>query len=311
MSGHPPLSSTGPQPVEHVQTRREIEAMLDSRGLRPRKQFGQHFLVDGNLMRRLAASAEIGPKDVVLEVGPGTGGLTDLLSRRAARVLAVEIDRGACGLLRQRFPADSNVELIEGDVLEGKHELNPSVVRQLNALADVAGGSVMLVANLPYQITSPLLLNLLLQHPRVTRMCFTVQAEVGDRITAAPGGKTFGPLAILVQLLSRVEVLASLPPHVFWPRPAVDSVMLRLDRKQDGIPGPVALRSFASLVRRAFDHRRKTLRSALGYVIDDGARQRVCDKIDASRRPESFSIEEWLAIFHVAMGGITSDADKN
>lgn len=285
----------------HVQTKKEIEAALASADVRPLKRFGQNFLIDGNLMRRLADCAEIQPADRVLEVGPGTGGLTDLLADRAAYVVCVEIDRTLAGIVRDRFADRPHVRIIEGDVLHGKHHLNPEVAAVL-AENPSGGGAWKLVANLPYQAATPLVMNLLTDYPQVRRLCFTVQAEVADRITADPGGRDFGPLSIVVQMLSTVHVVARLGPHLFWPRPKVDSAMLRLDVHDPPPALAGCVRAFSEFVRAVFDHRRKTLRSALGFVIDDAARDRVCACVDASRRPETFGREEWLMMFETVEG---------
>lgn len=285
--------------MEHVQTRSEIEGLLRAAGLRPRKRFGQHFLIDGNLMRRLVDSAEIDPDDAILEVGPGTGGLTDLLARRARRVLAVELDRDLHALLQDRFRDAAHVELICGDVLLRKHEVATQVTSWLSSIESPAAGSLKLVANLPYNIATPLIFNLLIDHPRVRRFCFTVQREVGERITARPHTKAFGPLAILTQLLCRVHPVARIPPEAFWPRPAVDSVMLRLDVGAPPFESRPAVRAFADFVRGVFDHRRKTIRSALAYVVDTDTRDRLCETIDGRRRAETFAVDEWIALFQM------------
>ena len=285
--------------VEHVQTKHEIEQQLAARGIHPRKRFGQHFLIDGNLMRRLVDRAELEPHDLVLEVGGGTGGLTDLLSRRVARVVCVEIDRQLHSILAGRFKGAGNITIIQGDVLESKHRIRPDVAEVIRRYDGGASGHIKLVANLPYQVATPLLMNLLIDFPEVRRFCFTVQAEVGARITAEPGGKDYGPLSIVSQMLGEIETVARIPPQAFWPRPAVQSTMLRIDIRERLQADPIDLAEFAALLRAVFDHRRKTLRAALGYVVDEATRARVGQAFDATRRPESFSIDEWIKIFRL------------
>ncbi len=282
--------------MEHVQTKLEINRLLAAAGVRPRKRFGQHFLVDGNLMRRLVASADLVAEDRVLEVGGGTGGLTDLLVGRVKQVHCVEIDRDLQDILAERFRHETGFSLIRGDVLDRKHALKREVVDAIRARDP---GDVKLVANLPYQIATPLVLNLLVDHPQVRRLCFTVQAEVGERIVSGPGCKAYGPVSILSQSLCRIERVARLSPSVFWPRPAVDSVMLRMDVTTTPLPDRDDLRRFAAFVRGVFDHRRKTLRSALAYVVDEATRDAVCCEVDGSRRPESFPVDEWIDMFHL------------
>jgi len=285
--------------VEHVQTKREIAETLAEAGIQPRKRYGQHFLIDGNLMRRLVDSAELDRSDRVLEVGPGTGGLTDLLARRVDAMLAVEIDRDLLAVLEDRFRDTPGVELFLGDVLGAKHRVCDAVAAFVNG--DVgASGVVKLVSNLPYQVATPLILNLLVDHPRLVRLCFTLQAEVGERITSGPNRRSYGPLAIISQILCRVTTVARIPPEAFWPRPLVQSVMLRMDVGDPPFTDRAELHRFVDLVRGTFDHRRKTLRSALSYILEGDRLERVCQAVDAGRRPESFTVAEWMQIHSLA-----------
>ena len=287
-------------PEQHVQTKREIQAMLAGMGLRPRKRFGQHFLIDGNLMRRLVSTAELQPDDVILEVGAGTGGLTDLLADHVKELIVVEIDRDLCAMLRERFREMNGMHLLCADVLAGKNRLASEVADLLGELSARTSGSVKLVANLPYQAATPLVMNLLVEHPEVKRLCFTVQAEVAERLTAPPRCKAYGPLSIMAQTLSRIEITASLPPEAFWPRPTINSTMVRMDLIDPPFGGRATVRGLAEWVRGAFLHRRKTLRSALGYIVNQDTRDHVCEQFDATRRPESFTTEEWLAMYKLA-----------
>ena len=287
--------------MEHVQTKREIERTLAAAGLHPRKRFGQHFLIDGNLMRCLVESAELTPDDLVLEVGPGTGGLTDLLISHAGHVLCVEIDRDLAAIVSERFRDAANVTLIQGDVLVSKHTIHVQVAQFIRDHVDRGGGCVKLVANLPFQVATPLVMNLLIDYPQVRRMCFTVQAEVGERITAEPGGKDYGPLSILCQCLCTIATLARIGPHCFWPAPAVDSVMLRLDVRDDAIVARGELPAFAAFVRSVFEHRRKQLRTALKHVLSEEGRARLPAGFDATRRPEQLSFHEWVALFRAGL----------
>ena len=287
--------------MEHVQTKREIERTLAAAGLHPRKRFGQHFLIDGNLMRRLIESAELTPDDLVLEVGPGTGGLTDLLLSHAGHVLCVEIDRDLAAIVSERFRDADKITLIQGDVLVSKHTIHVPVAQVIRDYVGRGGGCVKLVANLPYQVATPLVMNLLIDYPQVRRMCFTVQAEVGERITAEPGGKDYGPLSILCQCLCTIATLARIGPSCFWPAPAVDTVMLRLDVRDDAIVARGELPAFAAFVRSVFEHRRKQFRTALKHVLGDETRLRLPVGFDDTRRPEQLSFHEWVALFRAGL----------
>ncbi len=278
----------------HVQTKTEIRATLAALGIRPRRRLGQNFLIDGNLMRRLADAAEIGPNDVVLEVGPGTGGLTDLLVGRAHQVIAVEIDRALAAHLRDRFAEQANFTLIERDVLANKNRLAPDVVEAVNRAAVCR--RVLLVANLPYGVASPLLLNLLHELPVVRRYCFAVQRDVADKMVAAPGCKAYGPLSIVLQAATEVRRIAQVPATAFWPQPKVESTMLRLDRVAQHLSGPTEVAAFATLVRNGFAHRRKTLRYNLVRCLDEGALADAAESTNLSRRPEQLTVDEWLEL---------------
>jgi 16S rRNA (adenine1518-N6/adenine1519-N6)-dimethyltransferase len=286
-----------PHRPAHVQTKTEIAALLADVGLRPRKRFGQHFLIDGNLMRRLVSTAELQPGDAVIEVGAGTGGLTDLLVTGGRRILCVEVDRDLFPLLERRFGDEPAVTLLNVDCLESKHRIHPDVDGWLRAQIDTR---VILVSNLPYHAATPLLMNLLTDYPKVERLVFTVQAEVGDRLMAAPNTKAYGPLSIVAQLLARIVSVVRIPPQAFWPRPGVDSVMLRVDRIVSPFTSSDELKRFAAFVRGVFDHRRKTLRSALGYVVEKDVCARIAECFDANRRPEALTKEEWLKVFAMA-----------
>ena len=177
------------------------------------------------------------------------------------------------------------------------------MVRALAPSPSRPAGCVKLVANLPYQVATPLLMNLLVDYPQVRRFCFTVQSEVGERLTAEPNRKAYGPLGIVTQLLGSVQTIARIGPAAFWPRPAVDSVMLRLHVGPAPFSDRDELRRFVALVRSTFEHRRKTLRGALSYVKSGDALARVCDCFDVKRRPESLCIDEWVALFHTLEQG--------
>jgi 16S rRNA (adenine1518-N6/adenine1519-N6)-dimethyltransferase len=282
--------------IEHVQTKTEIRTTLDSLGIRPQKRFGQHFLIDGNLMRCLADCAEVGPLDTAFEVGGGTGGLTDLLAATAGRVVVAEIDRALAGLLRQRFADRPSVRLIQGDVLAGKNRIAPAVIDAVNDWAAVPPGTTALVANLPYAVATPLLMNLLHELPAVTRFCFTIQRDLAERIQAAPGTKAYGPLSVTLQTLADIRRIVRVPASAFWPAPAVDSTMLRLDVRTDVLPGLEAIARFITLVREAFLHRRKMLKHTLSRSLDERAFAAATELLDLTRRPEDLSPPEWVAL---------------
>lgn len=288
-----------------VQTRRDIQGLLDSAGISPLKRFGQNFLIDGNLMRKLVDAAGIRPTDVVLEVGPGTGALTEHLVSTAGHVVSVEIDRGLQGVCRRLFAERSNWTLVEGDVLASKSEVAPDVVNTVRERQGGLGGRILLVANLPYQVATPLVVGLMMGTLPVAEMCFTVQAEVGDRFAAGAGSKTYGPISIFAQVLGELTRIARVPPSAFWPAPTIDSVMLRWVRTEPAPLDAPATENLSELVHHCFNHRRKTLRSTLRTFLEPERFTRFdqSGQWDLNRRPEQLTPPEWVA-FSAAVGGL-------
>ena len=279
-----------------IQTKSEIEAMLSDAGAKPRRRHGQNFLIDGNLMRRLLAAADAGPDDVVLEIGPGTGALTEQLAPVVHSLIAVEIDKALHAIVERRLAGVGNVTLIHGDALSTKHLIAPAVVRALHRARREASGRMMLVANLPYNIATPLLINLLLEPCGFKRFCFTIQREVGDRFTALPGTKDYGPVSIAVQSTCDIRRLAILPPNVFWPRPEVQSSMFVVEVQRNPFETHERLARFFELVRAGFAHRRKTLKHNLTHTLGASRCQNLSETIDLSRRAESLTVDEWVQL---------------
>lgn len=278
-----------------VQTKTLITQLLREAAILPRRRLGQNFLIDGNLMRLLVTSADLQPDDTVLEVGAGTGALTEQLAPRAARVITVEIDRRLHPILEQRLEPFNNVTLLRTDALASKHRLAPELVAALRAARAAGSGRLLLVANLPYAIATPLLANLLLEPARIERFCFTVQKELADRFQAAPGTKQYGPFSIVLQAVCRITRLAKLPPAVFWPQPKVDSTMLRLDLERTPFDSLDRLAAFMHLLRAGFAHRRKTLAYNLSLLSPD-ASDRLKGIVDPSERPERIGVETWIEL---------------
>jgi 16S rRNA (adenine1518-N6/adenine1519-N6)-dimethyltransferase len=273
-----------------AQTKHEIQALLSGAGMHPRHRFGQNFMIDQNLVRVVADAGQIAPGDFVIEVGPGTGTLTEELLARGAEVVAVEIDRDLASVLREKFVSEPKFKLIEGDALSSKHALNEDLV---SALA-TSRGSKKLVANLPYNIASPLIIELLILG--VDALVFTVQKEVADRLRAAAGSEAYGPLSVMAQLLARVEVLRTLPPQAFWPPPKIESALVRMTR-QDRLGERAA--AFSRFVHQLFSFRRKTLRRAMEQAgFDSGSLGTL--GIDPQLRPEVLSPQQLLDLFAAA-----------
>jgi len=278
-----------------VQTLSEIRQLLAERGLRPKHRLGQNFLHDHNQLRRLLDAARVTSGDLVLEVGPGTGTLTEALLQRGADVIACELDPDMAGIVRDRIeqvvPGCGRFTLIVGDAL-GKH-------RRLNApLAEAIGERPFkLVANLPYQIASPLIGTLLIEHPRAMGQFVTIQREVADRLTAVPSTKAYGSLGVIVQALAKVERLAVLSPSCFWPEPEVTSAMAAIVPRPDALARFGGLqREFARFVTGLFTKRRKQLGSIIGRGHPAWPQLSV-HGISPDLRPEQLAIEQMVALW--------------
>lgn len=215
--------------------------------MRAKKRLGQHFLSDPSILNRIVDALDPGPEDTVLEIGPGTGGLTEALARRAGRVVAIERDRDLIPRLGARLPA---VEIVAGDALT------------LDWPTVTGVGRFLIAGNIPYNITTPLL-EKALAPPRAGRATFLVQREVGERVAAAPGGKSYGALSVGVQVVAHPECLFRVPPGAFRPPPRVDSVVLRLDPLARPLATDAEVARFRSFTGALFARRRKQLQRSV------------------------------------------------
>jgi 16S rRNA (adenine1518-N6/adenine1519-N6)-dimethyltransferase len=214
------------QPSER-QTLSYLRTLFEERGIGPKSKLGQNFLIDLNLLDVLLRAAELGPEDLALEIGSGTGSLTARLAEQAGAVVSVEVDPAFAALTVEAVQGHDNVVLLHADVLKNKNEINPAVPQAVEALARQRGTTrLKLVANLPYAVAVPVISNLLLGEMPLERMVVTAQWEIAERLMAGVGTKAFGALAVLVQSLAGVELVRRLPPSVFWPRPQVWSAMV-------------------------------------------------------------------------------------
>lgn len=265
-----------------MQTLSEIRELLNERGLKPLRRFGQNFLHDHNQLRKLVDAADISPGDLVLEVGPGTGTLTEALLEREARVIAAEIDEGLADLVRDRF--GDRIQLIRGDCLASGRQLAPAIQE---AIAD---SSWTLVANLPYQAASPLMIELLLNHPRCKGQHVTIQREVADRLVASPGDRQRGPLGILATTFGEVERIGDIPGSCFWPAPKVTSSMVSIRPRSDRpeLDG----NAFARFISMLFAQRRKQLGRIFGRDTE------LPHGIDPTWRAEVLSDRQLIELFH-------------
>ncbi|REJ67493.1 MAG: ribosomal RNA small subunit methyltransferase A [Planctomycetota bacterium] len=272
-------------------------------GLQPATRHGQNFLIDMNLQQLLVDSAQLEPRDVVLEVGTGTGALTALMSPRVAAVVTIEIDERLQVVAAEELIDCENVTMLRGDALRNKNHFTREVIETIEGqLAAGEDRQFKLVANLPYNIATPVISNLLSAPIVPTTMTVTIQKELGERITAAPSTKDYGALSIWMQSQCEIEVVRIMGPSVFWPKPKVESAILhiRVDPQRRGqIPD---LDFFHEFVRAMFFHRRKFLRGVLASAmkgrLDKAEVDEVMGEMDfgPDARAEQLDVETMLRL---------------
>lgn len=254
-------------------------------GTRPRKGLGQHFLVDEMVLDKIVSAAELGPADTVMEIGPGLGVLTEVLIERAGRVVAVELDEQMVSILQGRLDDHDNLEIVHGDILE-------------MAPAELVDGPYKVAANLPYYITSAVIRHLLEAERKPASMVLMMQLEVAQRILAEPGDMS--TLSVSVQFYGRPALVTRVPAGAFWPRPDVDSAVLRIDVYDQP---PVAVDDidwFFAVVRAGFQQRRKQLKNSLAgglHPTKDQVEAALARAgIDGRRRAQTLTIAEWASV---------------
>jgi 16S rRNA (adenine1518-N6/adenine1519-N6)-dimethyltransferase len=262
-------------------SRARIHDLLGDAGLAPRRDLGQNFVADANTVRRIAALAEVGPGDRVVEIGAGLGSLTLALAETGAHVTAVEVDRGVVPVLRSVMADHPDVAVVEGDATR----------LDWQALLGDGPASWTLVANLPYNVATPLVCDLLDEVPAIDSMLVMVQREVAERFAAAPGSKQYGAVSVKVAYWATARVVATVPASVFVPRPNVESALVRIVRRD---PPDVDRDRLFTLVRTAFNQRRKMLRRSLAGVVAPEAFT-VAD-VSPEARPEDLDLDAWCRL---------------
>jgi 16S rRNA (adenine1518-N6/adenine1519-N6)-dimethyltransferase len=261
----------------------DIAHLLSAHGLRPSRALGQNFVADANTVRRIARLAEVGPGDRVLEIGAGLGSLTLALAETGATVVALETDRRLVPVLRS-VTEPAGAEVVEGDALTAD---------LVDLLAGGGGGEWSVVANLPYNIATPLVLRILVGVHAVRRMLVMVQREVGERMTATVGEPGYGSVSVRIAYFARAALVGRVPASVFVPRPRVESVLVRLERLSAPAVDPelVSYERLQTVVKAGFGHRRKMLRRSLAGTVSPEAFTRAGVRPDA--RAEELTVAEW------------------
>lgn len=285
-----------------MQTKQDIEQLLAGAGLAPNRRLGQNFLIDLNLMKLLADASHLTTQDVALEVGTGTGSLTEELAVRAGHVVTVEFDTGMGRLAAARLKGFENVTLVQGDALESKNAINADVLSAVETARAQFAGRLLLTANLPYNVGSAVMANLIVGPVTADAMYVTVQKEVADRMASAPGREEYGTLSILMAATGHVQILRKLPASVFWPRPQVESAMVSFERDAEKIAQIHDMATFRQVITLFMGHRRKMLKACVKFTDGDLERVRqwptVFDEafVDPHLRPEELTAADYINI---------------
>ena len=275
-----------------ISNRTETHQILRQNDFRPKKSLGQNFLVDSNILDKIVNSAQIDKNTGVIEIGPGIGALTQRLALKAGKVVAIEIDKQLIPILQENLADYSNIEIINSDVL--KVEISEIISNQLSEYS-----SIKVVANLPYYITSPIIIKLLTENSKVETITILIQKEVAERINAKPGGKEYGSLTLLINYYAEVSLVFHVSNNVFIPKPKVDSAVLQFKIRKSP-PVQVENQEFLfKVIRSCFMHRRKTIyNNLINNLLDKEEKDQLIEilvksNIDGTRRAETLSIEEF------------------
>jgi len=267
-----------------------IKQELKEYGLFPKKRLGQHFLVDRNILNKVIRTAQVGKGDIVLEVGPGLGEMTLALARQAKKVIAIEIDSKLVTILKEKVKDYGNVEVVKSDIL--KVDFKNFYKRE--------GQPIKVVANLPYQISTPLLFHFIELKEFFSTLTLMLQKEVAERMVAPPGGKDYGPLSIFVQSFLDISIRFFIKPSAFFPPPKVESAVVHMVWKEKPMIEMKDEEWFKRVVKACFGYRRKTLINALKYS-ELSLPESIGSKmekigIDSRRRPETLTIQEFASL---------------
>lgn len=266
-----------------------------SRHVRPNKALGQNFLIDEDIIYQIVEGSGAAEDALVIEIGPGEGALTERLAERAGHLIAVELDERLVDILRVKFFGSDNVEIIHADILE--IDLNALIEERLR---ECELSSVRIVGNLPYYITTPIIMKLLEMRTKADSITVMMQKEVGDRLVAEPGSKQAGAITYSVHYYANVEKLVDVGSECFYPAPKVESVVLRMDLLETPAVHPRDEENFFRTIKAGFSQRRKTLLNSLSTLdgFDKAEIEAALDKVGilTNRRAESLSMEEFAML---------------
>ncbi len=285
-----------------MQTKHQIECLLASAGVGPNKRLGQNFLIDLNLMRFLIDSAGIEADDVVLEVGCGTGSLTEGLAEKAGMVISVEYDKTLAGIAGRGVGDTKNVEIINSDILENKNTLCIEAMEKIEEAKGKLGGRCLLVANLPYNVAASVMVNLVTGRVAADSMYVTVQKEVAERMAAVVSDKRYGVLSIMLAAAGETRIIRKLGASVFWPRPQVESAMVSFVRDDEKVARISDFAVFREIVNLFMSHRRKMIKACTKFAAGELSKvedwQHIFQQanINSTRRGEELGCEDYIAM---------------
>lgn len=285
-----------------MHTKQQIQKLLSAANYNLSHRRGQNFLIDLNLMRLLIETAHITKDDVVLEVGCGTGSLTEALSEMAAKVISVEIEQTLADIAESQLKGKKNVEIIVCDVLENKNTIDSAVISALKQGQSQYSGRLMLVANLPYSVACPVMLNLVTGPVVADCMYVTVQKEVAERMTASPGSKDYGSLSIMLAATGDIKIERTLKPSVFWPAPQVNSAMVSFIRNSEKLERIGDMQTFGEVVALFMQHRRKMLKACVKFA--QGRLEQIHNwpqifqdcSVESQKRPQELSPQDYISV---------------
>ena len=281
--------------MDRLSSHRATKEVVQKHNFKFSKSLGQNFLIDDNVIDRILAGARLSEGDKIIEVGPGIGTLTREMCKVADKVVAIEIDKTLIPILEETLADLDNVEVVNQDILKVNVE---ELVKE-----KLSGGPVKLVANLPYYITTPIVMKFLEENIPVTDIVVMVQKEVADRMNAGPGTKDYGALSVAVQYYCDTEIVAKAPRHMFVPQPNVDSTVIGLHVREERKYPVDNEEIFFKTVKASFGQRRKTLLNSLGtlgFLTKDQVKEALSNaNIDEKRRGETLTIEEFATLSNV------------
>ncbi len=290
-----------------MQTKQEVQKLLATVGATPIKRLGQNFLIDLNLIRYLLDKAQIEKDDVVLEVGCGTGSLTEGIAEKAGELIVVEFDKLMWKITASRVGQNPNVKMILGDALKNKNSINLEAAQAIQEARENFSGKTKLVANLPYQIAASLMANLIVGPTIVDSMYVTIQKEVAQRMIAKPGDKLYGILSILMEATGDAAFLKKLPQNVFWPAPKVESAMVEYVRNEEKIAKIKDMKILKDVISMLMGHRRKMLKACTKFApdslkhIDDWKEIFEKANVDPTKRSEKIAADDFVNIANLCV----------